>query len=290
MSLGDAMASTESGFPDYLIATVRAGQAGGALEDILARLAEFLERSQKLRDKVRSALIYPAILGVLAALSLVVLVTVVIPEFRPLFEDVGADLPLPTRVVMAAADFLETYWWLLLFSIVAGVLVIRAQLRRPSVRYKWDGWKLGLPLLGVLLTEARVAVFSRLMSTLVHNGIPLPSALELSRRSLNNAALIGAIEDVSERVREGDGLARPLGESGLFPDLAVDLIRVGEETGDLEAMLRRIAEIHDDSVERRLAHLVALLVPVLTIGLGVIIAGVIVSILVAVLSINQLVF
>jgi general secretion pathway protein F len=128
------------------------------------------------------------------------------------------------------------------------------------------------------------------MSTLVHNGIPLLSALELSRRSLNNAALIGAIEDVSERVREGDGLARPLGESGLFPDLAVDLIRVGEETGDLEAMLRRIADIHDDSVERRLAHLVALLVPVLTIGLGVIIAGVIVSILVAVLSINQLVF
>ena len=287
-AFSEALAEHEADFPRFYISLVRAGEAGGQLASVLRGLADYLEKSQAVASEVRSALLYPMILLVMAGGSVAILLTVVIPEFRPLFEDAGDALPLATQVMLVVADLIERYWWLFGLVLLLAFAVLRWQLRKPGFRTLWDGAMLRLPLFGALFRKIQVSRFSRTLGTLLGSGVTLLNALRLVRDTIDNRALVRAIDEVAARLKEGARLADLLAASQVFPSLAIHLVRVGEETGQLDPMLLKIADIYDAEVKTSVEHLLALLVPLLTIGLGVLIAAIIASVLLALLSLNQL--
>lgn len=287
-SLGDALEAQGHVFSRFYVNMIRAGEAGGSVEVVLARLAEFLERSKALRESVGSALIYPAILLGVAGLSVIILLTFVVPQFEQLFEQAGEALPLATRVVIATGEGLRGYWWVGLLLVMLFMLVLRRQLSRPESRYRWDGWLLQTPLAGDLVAKLEMARFARTLGTLLGNGVPMLTALAIVRETLTNQVMVGALTGVAENLKAGQGLAEPLLETGVFPPLAVHMIRVGEETGEMEQMLEQVARTYDNEVQAAVKRLLTLLEPALILGLGVIIAGIIMSILVAILGLNNL--
>lgn len=287
-SLAEAMEAQGEVFSALYISMIRAGEAGGALDVILGRLSDFMERSKALKDAVTSALIYPAILVGVAGLSVIILLTFVVPQFQQLFEDAGKALPLATQVVIAVGELVRHYWWALLLGLLAVLLLLRQQLQVPERRYRWDGWFLRLPLVGDLIAKIEMARLSRTLSNLLLNGVPLLSALAIIKDTLSNRVMAEALSEVADALRQGHGMAEPLAELGLFPKMAVQMIKVGEETGQLEDMLGQVAETYDSEVEATIKRLLALLEPVLILTLGIIVAGIIMSILVAILSVNQL--
>lgn len=289
-SLAEAMESQGGTFSPLYISMIRAGEAGGAVDVILERLANFMERSKALKNLITSALIYPAILVGVAGLSVIILLAFVVPQFQQLFESAGKALPFATQVVIAAGELLQNYWWALLLGLLAILLFMRHQLQVPERRYWWDGWLLRLPLAGDLIAKLETARLSRTLSTLLLNGVPLLSALEIVKDTLSNAVMAESLGEVADALRQGHGMAEPLLETELFPKMAVQMIKVGEETGQLEDMLGQVAETYDVEVESTIKRLLALLEPVLILSLGVIIAGIIMSILVAILSVNELAF
>lgn len=284
----DAVASQGRHFPPLYIGMVRAGDLGGALDMVLFRLADYLTKSQAVRDSIASAMIYPVLLLVVAGLSLVLVLTVVLPQFAPMFAHAGAALPLPTRIVMATGDAVRQDGWAAVLTGAVLFLCHRHALRRPSYAVAWHRLLLRLPLAGNLIVKAETARFSRTLGTLHGGGVPLTTALAITGGVLNNKALTRAVEAVATRLREGEGLAAPLAATNLFPLLATQLMRVGEETGQLDGMLVKLADIYDRDVQRNAERLLAMLTPLLTILLGLLIAGVIVSVLVAILSLNEL--
>lgn len=288
-SLGDAFA-TEPIFPKFYVSMVRAGETGGTIEATLKRLADYLARANAIRDAVTSALVYPTMLLATSGLSIIVILVFVLPEFEPLFRDAGKSLPFTTRVVMGLGDFVGTFWWIILLLMVAAASLFRRTLERPDFRLRFDGHLLRLPLFGDLLTKLEVERFARVFGTLVGNGIALPAALAITKDTLKNSVIASAVARAATSLREGEGLASELSKSGLFPSMTIDLLRVGEETGKLDEMLLRQADFYEHSVRHSIDRLLALLVPVLTIFLGVLVAGLIGSMLVAILSVNDLAF
>ncbi len=288
-SLADAL-EVQGAFSRFYLNMIRAGEAGGALEVVLKRLTEFLERSQALRETVTSALIYPIILLSVSALSVIILLTFVVPQFQQLFADAGKALPLATQIVIAVGDGFRNYWWAGALIIVLIVAILRQQLSQPVSRARWDRWFLSLPLFGDLIAKVETARLTRTLGTLIGNGVSLLNALTIVRETLTNQVLATALGEVSEHVKTGRGLAEPLQEAGNFPKLAVQMIRVGEETGQLQEMLLQVADTYDGEVQTAVKRMLTLLEPALILGLGVIIAGIIMSILVAILSLNELAF
>lgn len=289
-SLGDAIEEEGQTFPLFYAGMVRAGEAGGSLHEVLGRLAQLMDRIQALRDNVSSALIYPAILMVMAVATVIVMFGLVLPQFRPLFEDMGDALPLLTRIFLAVGDAVQAWWWAGALVIALAVLLFRRSLRDPVFRLRWDSWKLGVPFAGDLLKKIETARFAHTLGMLLHGGQPLLEALGIVRGVAGNSALREALAGITERLRQGQGLAAPLAECGLFPSLAVHLIRVGEEGGQLEAMLEQLAVIYDREVQDATKRLISLLVPLLTVGLGAVIAVIIISVLGAFLSVNEIVY
>ncbi len=211
-----------------------------------------------------------------------------IPEFKPLFDDAGEALPLATRVLVAVGEVFERWFWLMALVAIALVLFVRRRLANAAFRRRWDGMMLRLPLFGDLTRKIEVARFARTLGTLLGNGVALLGALTIVKDTLGNTVIGAAVEGVADRLKEGKGLAEPMAASGAFPALAVQLVRVGEETGALETMLTKVADIFDGEVGRTTQRLLSLLVPLLTIGLGLLIAAIIGSVLVAFLSVNEL--
>lgn len=289
-TLSAAMEAQKGVFNRLYLNMVRAGEAGGAVDVVLTRLAEYMERARELRDTVTSALVYPAILLGVAGLSVIILLIFVVPQFQQLFEDAGQALPFATQVVVALGDGLRGYWWLMLAVLVTVAHYFRKQFSQPSSRYRWDHRLLKVPLIGELITKLEVARFSRTLGTLMVNGVPLLTALAIVRETLTNQVLAQSMGNVSESLKQGRGLAQPLMEVSDFPRLAVHMIRVGEETGHLEEMLIQVADVYDREVRATIKRVLALLEPALILGLGVVIAAIIMSILVAILSVNELAF
>jgi general secretion pathway protein F len=288
-SLADAL-EAQCAFSRFYLNMIRAGEAGGALDVVLKRLTEFLERAQALRETVTSALIYPMILLSVSALSVIVLLTFVVPQFQRLFADAGKALPLATQIVIATGDGFRNYWWVGAILIGLAVAAMRQQLSHPESRTRWDRWFLRMPLFGDLIAKVETARLARTLGTLLGNGVSLLSALAIVRETLTNQVLIAELGEVAEHVKTGRGLADPLLEAGGFPKLAVQMIRVGEETGQLQEMLLQVADAYDGEVQTAVKRMLTLLEPALILGLGVIIAGIIMSILVAILSLNELAF
>jgi general secretion pathway protein F len=289
-SLAAAMAEHQDVFPKIYINMIRAGESGGILEGVLRYLTEYLERSQALKEELKSALIYPVILATAAGLSLIVLFVYVIPRFAVIFKDVGQAIPLVTRIIIGLSGALTEYGWMIALLLIAAFAGALYYLRNPEGRAAWDRFCLRAWLLGELVRKFETARFSRTLSALLKGGVPLLEALGTVQGVMGNRLMSRAISEVQARVREGKGMARPLGESGLFPPLALNMIAVGEETGKLEAMLAEVAGFYDQEVKRSTKRLTSIIEPVLILGMGLVIGVVVISMLLAIFSINDLPF
>lgn len=288
-ALSAAMEAHPQVFGRFYLSMIRAGEAGGALGNVLAKISEFMERSKELKETVKSALIYPTILLLVAAGSVMLLLTLVVPQFSQMFQESGKALPLPTQIVVSTGDFLRQYWWSL-FAV--GFLFYRyykRQMAIPERRYRWDKRILRLPLIGDLVTKIEISRFSRTLSTLLGNGVSLLPAMSIVKDTVSNLVISTGLGTVRDKLKEGRGLGKPLMEEGVFPTLAIHMVMVGEETGSLGEMLNRIADVYDREVQTAVKRMLALLEPVMILGLGLIIGGIIMSILLAILKVNSLV-
>lgn len=287
-TLADAMAQQNGLFPAYYIGMVRAAEASGSLDTTLRHLAELLERADAAREQVKSALIYPTLVLATGAGSIAILFEFVIPRFRPLFEGAGTTLPLATQVVLGISDGMQNYGLLGFAVILLLFLLWRRHIGSPEARKRWHRRILKLPLLGTLVVKTEVSRFGRTLGTLLRSGVSPLNALLITQETVSNLALRDALAGVVDSVKEGRGLAEPLLQIGMVPTLAVNLIRVGEETARLDDMLLKVADIYEQETKRGVDRLLALLVPAVTIGLGVVVALVIGSILTAILSVYDL--
>lgn len=277
-------------FSKFYLNMIRAGEAGGGLAEVLARLSEYLERSQELKDTVSTALIYPAILLIMSLASLFVMLTFVVPQFTEMFESAGKALPVSTQIVVGLAEWLQSYWWALLGGIIFITGFMRFQLANPVTKKAWDRRFLKLPLAGTIILNKETANISRTLGTLLGNGVSILAALVIVRETVDNQVIAAAIQDTEEQLKQGKHMSDALLEKGLFPKMAMQMIKMGEETGRLEEMLLRVATIYDKQLRVSIQRLLALLEPALIITLGLMIAGIIVSILLAILSVNDLAF
>ena len=287
--LSAAMEAQGQTFSKLYLNTIRAGEVGGAMHVVLERLSDYLERTQELRNDVLSALLYPAILFLVAMLSIFILLSFVVPQFVPLFEDVGQGLPLLTQIVFNSAEFIQHFWWIILALFAFCGWIVDRRLQNPITRLHWDEWCLGAPLYGELITKLDVARFTRTLGTLLMNGVPLLIAIDIVKEVVNNRVLANTINKAAEGLEQGHSLAKHLAQSNRFPQLAVQLIHVGEETGQLESMLLKTADIYENESKTTIKRLLTLLEPVLILGLGTVIAIIIISILMAILGLNELV-
>jgi general secretion pathway protein F len=287
-ALADALESQSGVFSKFYLNMIRAGEMGGNLGGVLQRLAEYLERTKELKDTVSTALIYPAILLVMSMASLFVMLTFVVPQFKEMFDSAGQALPVPTQIVVALAELLQGYWWLLLLILLGSIQFMKSQLSNPVSKKAWDGRFLNLPMLGEVLTNMETANFSRTFGTLLGNGVSILKSLGIVRETVTNTVLAEFLEDCEEQLKQGRTMSEALSRENLFPKLAVQMIKMGEETGRLEEMLLRVAVIYDKQLKTTIQRMLALLEPALIISLGLMIAGIIVSILLAILSVNDL--
>lgn len=285
--LADAMGE-HAFFPPLYVNMVRAGEVGGFLDSALQRLAEYLERSEELRNEVVSALIYPAFLMVSLGGSLIFMLVYVLPRFSALFADMGQALPLATQFVLSVSETVRAYWWMGLVAVGLLAVVWRRQTATAAGRLAIDQAKLRLPAIGSILRQVGVARLARTLGTLLKSGVPMVRALGIAREVAGNEVLARALDEVEVGVREGAGVAEPLARSGVFPQLAVQMIGVGEETGRLDDMLIRVADHYDRDVRTQLMRFTRLLEPVLILVMAGVIAFVVVSILQAIFSLNDL--
>jgi len=287
-SLATALSGQSGSFPKLYVGLVRAGEAGGTLAATLERLAALLERERALASTVVSALIYPALLLVAAVGSIVLLLTQVLPQFIPLFEQNGTALPGPTQVLVTAGNLVSAYGVYALIALIVLGLVLREALRRPGPRLVLDRLLLRLPVVGALSKEVMAARFTRTLGTLLTNGVPLIAALGIVQDAIGNLAGVAAVERATLSAKGGAGLSRPLDESGVFPARTIHLLRLGEETAQLGAMSLRAADIHEEKTRLGVQRLVALLVPAITVVMGAAIAGIVSALLLAMLGLNDL--
>jgi len=275
-------------FPPLYVNMVRAGEIGGFLELVLQRLVEYLERGQQLRDEVHSALTYPVLLVCAMGVSILVLLIYVLPKFTILFSEMGRALPLQARVLLAVSAAVRGYWWAGIGAVglVAGGL--RYSIRSPRGRYEWDQWKLRFALVGPLLRKMEVASLARTLGTLLKSGVPMLQALGIVKEVAGNQVIARSLGEVEVGVREGAGVAEPLARSGVFPPLAVQMIAVGEETGKLDELLIRVADHFDREVRLKIQQFTRLLEPVLILVMGLGVGSIVISMLSAIFSVNDL--
>jgi general secretion pathway protein F len=289
-TFSQALEARSGVFSRLYINMVRAGEASGALEAALSRLAEYLDKAAELKETIKSALIYPMILLTVAGMSVILLLVFVVPQFTQLFDDMGEKLPFATQVVIAVGDLFRNYWWALLAAVALIAVTIQKQLERPEVRDRWDRRVLTLPLFGDLVWKLETARFCHTLSTLLENGMPLLGALGLAKEVVSNRKISAQLAEMTEELKRGKGLAEPLAKNQVLPKMALQMIKVGEESGRLDPMLTKVANIYDRETRDAVQRMLTLLEPILIIGLGIVVAGIIMSILVAILSANELVF
>ncbi|HKF44879.1 MAG TPA: type II secretion system F family protein [Thermoanaerobaculia bacterium] len=276
-TLADAMRRHPKAFDALYVNMVAAGEAGGILDTILQRLSVYIEKAVKLKSQVRSALIYPVAVIVIAAIVVAVILLKVIPTFAALFTSLGAELPLPTRVVIAMSNFLARYFIFFVIGVAAGVYGIRRYYATYRGRRVIDGLLLKLPVLGMILRKVAVARFCRTLATLTSSGVPILESLDITARTAGNAIVEDAIYETRKSVEGGKTIVEPLRATNIFPNMVVQMIGVGEQTGALDAMLNKIADFYEDEVDAAVSGLVKLLEPILIFILGIVIGGIVIA-------------
>ncbi len=287
-SLSGALASRGKEFPEYYWRLVQAGEASGSLSGVLDDLAKFLERSSEVRSQVGTALLYPAVLLIAAGGALTVILTVLIPTVVPLFKDAGAQLPATLQFLVDGQAFLANNWIAILAVLAAALVAIILGLRNLGIRAILHRALLRIPVVGGIIANRETARFARTLATMTHSGVPMLEAVRISSSVLQNQAFATAVSNAGLALQEGGNLTQPLLQSGLFSELSMRLIAVGEQTGQLEAMLMRVAEIYETTLQRQLSRLMSLLTPVLTLLIGGLVGGLILSVMSAILKVNEL--
>lgn len=276
-SLSAALAKHKKVFSPLFVNMVRAGESSGMLDDILERLSQYLEKTSSLQKKVQSAMIYPAIVSSMAIGITLILLLKVVPIFKDIFSGFGARLPTPTLVLINISNTLQKYFLLVVLCIIGMVFLLRKYLNTEKGRINFDGFTLNVPIFGPLLQKVAISKFSRTLSTLVKSGVPILSALEIVGKTSGNKMVEMAVEEVRKNVREGEGIAAPLAKSKIFPTMMTRMVSVGEQSGELEKMLSKIADFYDDQVNIAVSGLTSMIEPLIIAFLGIVIGSVVIA-------------
>ena len=288
-TLADALKAHPRIFPSLYINMVAAGEASGTLEEVLARLAEFLDDQARLQSKVKGALAYPIVMAVVVVLILFLMMSVVVPKVTAIFENFNQTLPWYTRLLIFVSNIFSDYWWLLAALLAGGIYWFRRWQATEEGRKKWDLFVLDVPLFGPLLTMVAVARFARTLATLLASGVPVLTAMDITRNVLGNTELMRVVEEARASVREGEGIAKPLKQGQRFPPIVTHMIAVGERSGQLEEMLLHVADAYDQQIEVRVGALTSILEPLLIVVMGAVVGGIAFAILMPLLRLNEMI-
>jgi general secretion pathway protein F len=286
-SLADSLAIHTDYFSDLFINMVRAGEASGSLGQIFERLSEFERSRDELRSYIISSMIYPGLLTVVGAGSIFLILNFVVPRFATIFDDGHMKIPLPTEIMLEASKVVREWWWIVALVLIAIVGSFRTYIRTPAGRSWWDDTRLKLPMIGDALRKAETSRFARAMATLVGNTVPLVQSLHISAGILYNTRIAKSLNDVAQGVKRGEGIAGPLARTKMFPPLAAHLLTVGEETGKLDLMFARMADIYEEETRAAIKRFTAIFEPLVILLMGIIVGGLILSMLIAITSIND---
>ncbi|MBN2381998.1 type II secretion system inner membrane protein GspF [bacterium] len=289
-TFADSLARNPRYFTRLYINMVKSGETGGVLDKILLRLADFLESAEELKGYIVQAMMYPLLLMVVGAIAVTLLLTFVLPKFTRIFEDMGTTLPLPTQVLLLFSNFIKDYWYFILLTIGIVIFSIRSYLAKEEGRYKWDSFKLRIPLWGDLIRKLEISRFARTFGTLINSGVPILQALAIVKDTLTNRRISLSLVEVYGGIKEGSGVAQPLKTSNVFPPMAIHMIIVGEETGNLEAMLLKIADTYEKEVKSTVKKMMSLIEPALILLMGLFIGFIVISMLLAIFSVNEIPF
>jgi len=290
VSFADALAKHQKVFSSLYISLVRSGESSGALDVVLERLAVFLRRSEEMRSHVISSMIYPVILLAASGSSILILLIFVIPKFTSVFSGAGVPLPLSTEILLTISQMIRDDWWVGLGLGFLGFFACRTVLKRERGRIAWDGFKLRIPIFGDLIQRIEMARFTRTLGTVVKGGVPILKSLHISEAVLRNRVIANSIREIYHRVKEGERIGTSLRGEAFIPPLVTEMITVGEETGRLEYILLDLAEALDNEVKERIKRLLALIEPGLILFMGLIVGGIVISMLMAIFTINEIPF
>lgn len=287
-SLADSLTAQPLYFSDLYINMVRAGEASGNLGQIFERLSVFERARDELRGYIISSMIYPSLLAVVGAGSVFIILDFVVPKFASVFNDSHMKIPLPTQIMLAASALVSEWGWLVALILLGSAIAFRLYIRTAAGKLWWDGARLKIPVLGDALRKAETSRFARAMATLVANTVPLVQSLQISSGILYNKRMANSLREVAQGVKRGEGIAQPLARTKMFPPLASHLLTVGEETGKLDAMFNRMADIYDEETRGAIKRFTALFEPLIILIMGVIVGSLVLSILIAITSINDI--
>lgn len=278
-TLAESLSKKENNrvFDELFVNMVEAGEAGGILDDILQRLATFIEKAEALKRKIKGAMVYPAVVMTVAILATAFMLIFIIPTFAKMFTGFGAELPLPTKIVMGLSSFLRSYWWVMLIGIAGTAVGLQRYYRTERGHVAIDRFLLKIPVLGDVIRKGAVARFTRTLGTLISSGVPILTGLEITARTSGNRVIQEAIMAARASIREGETISAPLKVSNVFPPMVVQMISVGEETGALDDMLTRIADFYDDEVDTAVEALTSLIEPIMIVFMGSVVGGMVIA-------------
>ena len=290
ISLADALAKHPRVFSKLYVNMVRAGEAGGVLEMVLERLVDFLESSQELKDYITSAMIYPMLLTGVCGLTIIILLAFVIPKFSTMFDDAGGGIPASAQFLLGMSEVVKGYWWAMA-GVIGGIYFgIKKYLASEKGSLKWDELKLKLFMVKTLVQKIEVARFSRTLGTLIRSGVPILESLNIVKETIGNLVIAGSLTGIHEGIKEGEGISKPLKNANTFPSLAIHMITVGEETGRLDEMLLKVADTYDQDVRNAIKRLISLLEPCLILFMAFIVGSIVITMLLAIISVNDMSF
>jgi len=276
-------------FSQIYINMVRAGEASGSLDLVLDRLAEYSEQQQALRGRFKAAMAYPIFMFFVGSIILFLLLAFVVPNITKIFTDMNQTLPLPTIILITISNFLKSFWWLVLSMLVGAVILVRQFKKTPKGRYLWDKLKILMPILGVIHVKMAMARFGRTLGSLVQSGVPLISALQIVRNIVNNVLIAEVVDKAVEDIQAGMSLAAPLSQNRWFPPIAVQMISVGEQSGELEKMLDKVGDIYEKEVESQIMALTSILEPLMILLMAVVVGFIVFSILLPIFEMSHMV-
>ena len=289
-TFADALSGHPKIFSNLYVNMIRAGEAGGILSESLSRLSLFMEKSVELKNSIRSAMVYPAILTLIGGMAVIILITFVIPQFSRLFEEMGAALPLPTQIMLGISSLIINYWPILILGTVSFFVTASFYIKTNKGRLKWDSFLLMLPIYGPLIRKIEVSRFSLTMATLLKSGVPILQAMGIVQSILINRVIADSVIPLKQALKRGKGLSGPLQEAKVFPPMAVHMITVGETSGALDEMLIKVSKTYDKEVEQSIKQLISLIEPMMILIMAVIIGFIVVSMLLAIFSANDINF
>ncbi|MCB9832436.1 MAG: type II secretion system inner membrane protein GspF [Planctomycetes bacterium] len=288
MTIGEAMGKHPQFFSDLYVNMVKAGEASGNLDTIMMRLADYMQKQNRVRNKVTAALAYPAVMAVVGTVVVIILLTVVVPKIQDIFRETDTALPTITQVLISVSDFIKNYWWALLGGVVALWTAFKAWTRTEDGRYKWHGMTLRMPVMGILFKKQAIARFATTMATLLRSGLPVLNSLKIVQNVLQNKVLANALKDIHDSIVEGSDIATPLAKTGIFPPMVGYMIATGEQSGQLEEILYKLAEAYDEEVEIATQKMTSIMEPLIIVVLAVVVGFIVLAIVTPMIQMSGL--